>query len=342
MLHVIKIKNKSDLVKYDLNINVFNNYDFEVIDIIPMRKIFILETDKGYKILKRINYNLETYNFILKGLDYIRSNGFDRIMKINKTKDGKNFYQWKEDYYFIMDMIDGRESQFDNPIDVETNTKGIADLHIASEGFKYYNTNKNICGNMIENFKVKLKQMELFYNIANLNKENEFDKTFLEIYPRIEKQMKDSIKFLEASNYYKLCSEENKIILCHHDLAHHNLLIKDNETYFIDFDYAVIDLKIHDLSNFINKIEKNNVYDFSACRKILKIYNSINNIEQNELSVMYGFLSFPKDIYDITKNYYTRLKDWEYKTFIKRFENKIILNWSKEEFLNKYRMEYLG
>lgn len=342
MLQLVKVKNKTDLMKYDLDVNMFKNYNFEVLDVIPVRKIFILQTDKGYKVLKRINYSLESYNFILKGLEYVRSNGFERVLEINRTKEGKDYLEWKGDCYCIMDMVEGRESQFDNPMDVEMNTKGIAELHLASEGFKYYNTNKNICGNMIENCKMKLEEMNLFYNIANINKHNEFDKTFIKIYPEIEKQMVDSINYLEGSNYYKLCSEEDKIVFCHHDLAYHNMLIKDDETYFIDFDYAVIDLKVHDLSNFITKIEKNAEYDFNDCKNIIEIYNSINSIDKNELSVLYGFLLFPKDIYDITKNFYTRLKDWNFNTFLNRLQNKIILNKSKEEFLDKYKGEFLG
>ncbi len=62
---------------------------------------------------------------------------------------------------------------------------------------------------------------------------------------------------MKQSEYYNLCKEKEKIVFCHHDLAHHNILINKEEVYFLDFDYAVIDLKVHDICNFINKAIKN-------------------------------------------------------------------------------------
>ncbi|SHH97598.1 CotS family spore coat protein [Clostridium grantii] len=342
MLPFVKVKNKSDLIKYDLDINIFKKYDFKVLDIIPVRKIYILETDKGYKVFKRLNYSLENYNFILKGLEYIKSNGFRRVISIDSTIDGKPYLEWKGELYCVMDMVDGRESQFSNPIDVEMDIEGIANLHLASEGFKFYNTKRNICGNMIHHYRIMENQMKIFYGIADMGKNNEFDIMFKSIFSEIIAQINKSIRILEKSCYYKLCSREDKIVLCHHDLAHHNILIKDDKAYFIDFDYAVIDLKVHDLCNFINKIEKNSYYDFKDCKQIIKNYDSINSLDEMELSVLYGFLTFPKDIYDILRNYYTRAKEWDYETFLNRLQLKIDLHESKEEFLELFNKEYLG
>jgi CotS family spore coat protein len=342
MLPFVKVKNKSDLIKYDLDINIFKQYDFKVLDITPVRKIYILETNKGYKVFKRLDYSLDNYNFILKGLDYIKSNGFSRIININSTTDGKNYLEWKGELYCVMDMVHGRESQFSNPIDIEIDVEGIANLHLASEGFKYYDTKRNTCGNMIHHYSSMINEMNIFYGIARIGKDNEFDSIFKNIFDKIIVQINKSICILENSCYYKLCSREDKIVLCHHDLAHHNILIKDDKAYFIDFDYAIIDLKVHDLCNFINKIEKNCYYDFKECKQIIKTYDDINSLDEMELNVLYGFLSFPKDIYDIVRNYYTRAKEWDYETFLNRLQSKVDLYEAKEEFLELFNKEYIG
>ena len=66
-------------------------------------------------------------------------------------------------------------------------------------------------------------------------------------------EIKDSIDMLDKAGYYKLCSEDDKVVICHNDLAYHNILINNGEAYFIDFDYVIIDLKVHDLCNFISR-----------------------------------------------------------------------------------------
>jgi len=68
---------KEWLSKYNLDIKLFNSYDFLVTDVIPLRKVFILLTDKGNKILKKIDYTKEDLYFIVYGIDYLTNNGFD-------------------------------------------------------------------------------------------------------------------------------------------------------------------------------------------------------------------------------------------------------------------------
>jgi CotS family spore coat protein len=338
MLENIRFKDKKALIQYDLNINIFKNYNFIVEDAIPVRKVFILVTDKGNKILKRLNYGIESLEFIQKGVDYIKKHSFDRVFNYEITKEGKAYVIWKKHIYTIMDLIEARESEYSNPIDVSIASKGLGELHKASEGFKYKNKIRYACGNTINSFKRKLEEMELFKNIAILGEnKTEFDNIFLENSNYYKKQIEESIKILEKSNFYKLCSEEDKVVLCHHDLAHHNILIKNEEAYFVDFDYSIIDLKVHDLCNFINKVEKCSAYGMENTNRIIENYCANNDIDKKELEVLYGMLVFPQDFYNISKAYYTRTKDWNYDMFLEKLIKKNDFKEDREEFLEKFR-----
>ncbi len=99
--------------------------------------------------------------------------------------------------------------------------------------------------------------MNFFKKIANIHKnKNEFDNLFLSEIDYYIDEISKSINILENSHYYDICKENDKISICHHDLAYHNILIKEDEAYFIDFDYAILDLKVNDLCNFITKVIK--------------------------------------------------------------------------------------
>ncbi|MCY6485584.1 CotS family spore coat protein [Clostridium aestuarii] len=338
MLQNVKIRDKKELVKYNLCVNIFKRFNFKVEDVIPVRKVFILITDQGNKILKKINYDIDELEFIYAGIKYIRNNGFDRVFEYTLTKDNKIYTICNKDLYCVMDLIEGRESEYSNPIDIAIASQGLGELHKACEGFRYNGKTRCVYGNTIDSFKRKLYEMELFKNIASLSeKKSEFDDIFLDNVDYYKDKIKDSINILEKSSFYKLCSQEDKKILCHHDLAHHNILIKEDKSYFVDFDYCIIDLKVHDLCNFINKAEKKSAYDIEFTNTIIENYCMYNELNKKELEVLYGMLTFPQDFYTISKQYYTRTKEWEYKVFLQRLIKKNEFKEDKEEFLKKFK-----
>ncbi len=128
---------------------------------------------------------------------------------------------------------------------------------------------------------------------------------------------------------------------CHHDLAHHNIIINKEEAYFIDFDYSIIDLKVHDLCNFINKAIKNSVYDLDKCELILKEYQSTNTLQNSELQVLYGLLSFPQNFYEIARDYYTRRKNWDEEVFLDKLKSRLELKDDNIQFLGEFKKSFL-
>ncbi|MBU5486162.1 CotS family spore coat protein [Clostridium sp. MSJ-11] len=324
------------LIKYDLDISLFKQFNLEPYDIYPIRSIFIVNTDKGDKILKKIDYSKDELLFINEGLNYIRDK-FDRIMNFNKTVDGDIYALYNEEMYCMIDIFEGRECDYSNPIDIFTVAKGLGELHAASSGFNSQLDNRVNSGKMINKFNRRLKEMEVFKTISNLSEYNgEFDQIFLENIDHYIEEIKRSIKLLEASSYYKLCEEKDKVILCHHDLAYHNVIIKNNEAYFIDFDYAIVDLKVHDICNFINKVLKSSAYDIGKGKKIMDEYTKVNSIDKREMTVLYGLLTFPQDFYSISRDYYTRRKDWSEQTFINKIKKKTEIEEFRIEFLKEF------
>lgn len=333
-----KYDSREELCEYDLDVNLFKKFGLSVYEVVPVRKAFILCTSKGNKILKKVNYSLEELKFIYNSLNYINKS-FNRTINFVTTLDGNIYTLWNNEVYFIMDLVKGRESEFSNPVDLNITSKSLAEFHKAGEGINSYVSfkSRNNCGNFIGALKRKKEEMIFFKSISNLYEEkNEFDEVFLKNVDSNIYQAEKSIDILENSKYYKLCGEENKVVLCHHDLAHHNVIIRGDKGYFIDFDYSIIDLKVHDLCNYITKAVKNSGYHIEKAKDILNQYVKINSIDKNEMKVLYGMLAFPEDFYSISRDYYTKRKDWTLETFINRIEKKTYINEDKSQFIIEF------
>jgi CotS family spore coat protein len=337
-----RYRDKKYLSKYDLSIELFDRFNLKVNDVVPIRHVYILSTDKGEKILKRVEYSKEELKFISSAIKYIK-NKFSRVLDFVETIDGEIFTLWNNDMYCVMDLVPGRECDFNNPIDISLASKGLGEFHRASEGFRDIKSNKYLAGKTIDIFKRRLQETEFFRNIANMHEyKSEFDKIFLENVNYHMTEMKKSIDLLEKSYFYKLCSEEDKIVLCHHDLAYHNILINNEEAYFIDFDYAIIDLKVHDLCNFISKVIKNFAFDTEKAASIVYDYCTTNSLDKRELYVLYGMLYFPEDFYSISRDYYTKRKDWEEEVFLDRLNKKVEYKEDRCEFFDEFKGKILN
>lgn len=332
-----RYRDKKYLSKYDLSVELFEKFDLKVNDVVPIRHVYILSTDKGTKVLKRIDYSLEQLEFINNAVKYIKKK-FDRVIGFVETIDKKVYAQWKNDIYCIMDLVEGKECEFSNPIDLNIASRGLGELHRASVGFKTNLKDKYTAGKTIDIYKRRMSEMEFFKSLANIHEcKTAFDKIFLENVEEHMKDMEESIKILENSKLNELILEEDKVVLCHNDLAYHNILISNNEAYFVDFDYAVINLKVHDLSNFINKAIKNFAFDAEKAYAVLKDYCMENTLDERELKVLYGMLYFPEDFYSISKDYYTRRKDWDEEVFLGRMIKKVSYKEDRKDFLEEIK-----
>ncbi|ADK13293.1 MULTISPECIES: CotS family spore coat protein [Clostridium] len=333
---------KKYLTKYDLCTKLFDRFDLKVYDVVPVRSVYMISTDKGEKILKKVDYTLDELKFIYNVLNYVRTK-FPRIINFVKNKAGEIYTIWDGDMYCIMDTVNGTECNFSNPIELNIAAEGLGEFHLASEGFKTGIYNKSNNGKLIDSFKRRIQEMEFFKNIANIHeKKTEFDEIFIKNWSYYIEEIEKSIILLQQSHYYKLCSEEDKVVVCHHDLAYHNILINENQAYFIDFDYAIIDLKVHDLCNFINKVIKNFAFDIDKTNSIINSYCNKNNLSRRELEVLYAMLDFPNDFYTIARDYYSKRKEWEEEVFLDRLKRKTRYKEDRKEFLQEFRDKILN
>lgn len=336
-----KYREKSQLASYDLDVKLFEKFGIEVLDIIPIRKVYLLNTNKGDKILKKIENSINHMRFLKEALKYIEPK-FDGILKFCKTIDSDFYVAWKNDTYCLLEVMPGTECQFNNLLHIEIAAKGLGNFHKSSKGFTTGNEDKNYVGKMINILKRKQDELKFFKALLiQYDEFTEFDNIVIKEIDDYIKEGDDSISFLQNSAYDSLCKDKENLAICHHDLAYHNILIQDDKVNLIDFDYAIVDLKVHDLCNFINKVEKSCLFDISKAELIIENYKKTNSLSKEELEVLYGLLLFPNDFYSICKSYYSRKKNYEEEVFLYKLSRKINDQFARKDFLKEFYSRYV-
>ncbi|MGL4774434.1 MAG: CotS family spore coat protein [Clostridium sp.] len=345
-MNKVRYIEKKYLCKYDLSEEFFKNINLEALDITPLRKLYILDTTSGKKILKRVEYEEERINFICLALDYINRN-FTNTIKFDVLCNNKKCVEWNGDKYILMDVIKGREVTFTNQIEVELCAQTIAKYHESGKGIKDYIEiimgKKIILKDIPNMYKETLKNIdEIYSRVKGFTFLDDFDRKFIEKYNEIKEDINKAIEWSENKfEYNNLINKQDLITLCHNDLAHHNFIIDEGIVSLLDFDYCSIGLRVIDLGDFIIKSIKNAAYDIEKGINALKAYNEVTQLDKEELNLLYSILIFPKEICTIIKDYYYKRKDWEEEAFISKFDFKLLNEDFRKEFCEEYKKIFL-
>lgn len=331
------------LCKYDLSEEFFAKLSLEIEDIIPLRKVFVLLTNEGKKILKLIDSSEERILFINEALNYIYKE-YNDVLSYYVNKDGKIVHHFRENTYVLLDMIEGREATFTNPIEIEMCAKSIANMHKASKGIFNKLNGDIVKGNLGEYLPYQFnKAKEDLDNIKEYVKrfrhKDEFDKTFLENVDNNIYQIQKAIELLAMCEYNSMLEDFNKRVLCHNDLAHHNFIIDGDRVKIIDFDYCKIDTRAVDVANYVIRVIKNSYYDISKFKLVLDSYNSIEKLSKQEIKLIYSIISFPRDFVTIVRDYYYKQKKWDYEVFLNRLNDKISNENYRKDLIENFIVE---
>lgn len=330
-------------------INLVNdNYHINAAFITKIKNVYKLQSDKDEYCLKVIHYEYEHFIFIVEAIKHLNKNGFNNVPEIINTIKGKEYIKFGDYYVYLTKWIDARQCNYDNPFDVILASAALARLHKKSENFE---VRKDMAPRIywfrwIEIFNTRKYEILDFKSRINRKEiKTEFDYKYLSMLDRQLNIAEEAVSNLTHTQYYnKMLLEINKKGFCHHDYAHHNVLIgKDNELFIIDFDYCILDTHLHDLASLLIRKMKNGKWDLNSALFIMDVYNSIYPVEISDISVMSAFIQFPQDFWQLGIQYYWEKQPWGEEFFMNKL-NKIYFDIDeKQEFIEKFRnLRYRG
>lgn len=325
---------------------VESNYNFKVNDVKQIKNAYKISTNEGNKCLKFSKYDLGQYKFIMESIGYLIKNGYESVLPPYITKSGENFIKLPWGYGYLCDWIDSREADFKNPVELKMCVDALSNLHYLSRGFTApkESRGRNYYGKWLKRFKKRCDEL-LYFKALIKSKDNitEFDKCYLKYFDIHYKQALKTISDIEGSKYFEIMEEHKKLSsICHHDSANHNFLItKDLNIYLIDFDYCILDTHIHDLASIIIRNMKYGHWSMYTMEFILEIYTNKIPINEDERYLIFCFMEFPQDFWQIGLQYYVEKQSWGEDFFLKKLHRIVEDCRDRMEFIKELEASFV-
>ena len=320
-------------------------FNIKIESIKANKGVYYLNTNKGERCLKKINYGPQKLLFVYGAKEHLIENGFERVDKYFLNIDNYPYALVNEDLYTLSMWLNGRECDFHKIEEVKLAAKTLAELHIASKGYDPPENSKlkSDLGRWPGLMKKRIKALDKMKEMARKkNNKTDFDMLYIKSMEFYKELAKEANNTLLISDYERLCAvaEEEKTF-CHHDFTYHNIIIdEDEKVNIIDFDYCKREIRAFDISNFMIKVLKRVDWDLEFAKAIIDSYNEIAKLETSEYRVLLAYLQFPQRYWRLANRYYYNEVTWGANTFAKKIQGIIDEQENYLKFIKEFKGHY--
>ncbi|MZP28400.1 CotS family spore coat protein [Heliobacterium undosum] len=318
----------------------------------PVRGAYRIEDTGGVWVLKRFPHAVEDLQFIFRAQHHLAARGFRRFSPIRLTPQGALCLSVGSEHWLCSAWVEGRECDFDRWRDLAATAAAVAEFHYAGRGF----IASEFAGRCLwqrwpQIIATKTAQLEACRRVAvermeqrvhaggeEPNDSTEFDRLFLTHADTLLAEAREACALLDHSAYSMLMEREAAGGgLCHHDLAHHNVIIDDEgQIFFLDFDHAVMDTRLHDVGSLLIRALKRDRWSVEKGVNLLSAYHDAYPLSQAEREVLVAFLSFPNDFWQYVYAYYFESLAQPPEYHIKRLKRFLNHQKQRRRFLNDF------
>ena len=291
---------------------------FQVEVIVPTRSAWRIETSAGPRYLKRTAASRAELPFVIGLHDYLAQVAPGMVPHILRTKQGRDRLLCAGQVYLVLDCLAGREADYLKDGDPEAAAGGLALFHRVARGYRPPAPlgARRRYGTWPAQMRVRLRGLDRFRAMAEAAG-GAFDLCYLALWPDYRRQGEMALACLANSGYGPLSARAAAAReICHHDLAHHNVLLHGERVRFLDLDYAVGDSVLHDLVNLANHLLRLYEWDVRPARAALLRYWGGSWPLPPILEAFRAMLIWPQDFWQIGRQYYDEKQPWSTEDFL--------------------------
>lgn len=257
----------------------------------------ILNSEILSAINRNYDINVKEYSKIPNGIEnkvyrIIDTNNKDYILKVYSTNNWEKIQEeaWlllsleKNTKIKVIQILQDKNKNYVGKINniIFAIFTFIPGQHKNKEDLDYLFLSKVIQN--IKNFHFASKKYSIKLKYHKIENQNLVDCFFFKFY---RQGIINSIEYLNildiTQNFFRVVMDYKFTTIIHRDLSVHNMIIKDNDIYFIDFDDFIISTPLIEITSFINRSQclnsKKNIFNIELAKKIIKKFdfNQITN-----------------------------------------------------------------
>jgi CotS family spore coat protein len=297
--------------------------------------VWLIETDRGKVIVKKIPAKKEYLSFMIHAIDFLKAHGV-RTPGVWKTATGADHVFFNGEYYVVFDAINGKKPKYKNEKELVKILQGMAQFHKASFGIQIP-PDVPLSSDLEDwktEYQAKLQKLVNWKEERSRSIEkNDFDRQFLQYIDLFSRQCMEALSILDQSCYQQwIESTRLHKTLRHQDFAAGNLILDENgKLNVFDMDSLTIDLPVRDMRRISNKVmRKQKKWDLELLLKMMRAYQEVNPLTTEQYKVFLADISFPHLFYgQVSKYYGNSEKEWTEKKHLRRFKEVIETELSK-------------
>lgn len=320
----------------DISRIVQHCYGIKVLSITPHRRVFRLETNLGTRFFKPFHLSEARLQLIVEAKAHLLFQGFREFCPFVAALDGTPYVRVGEQLYYMTPWIEGHPANYDSPFELRQSMLLFARFHQAAVNFDPPQEMFSYLGKWPAIFHKRQEEItECREQAQTMRQPTVVDECFLRTADFYLEEAEKAIAMLAETEYTVMCQEAAQLRpFCHHDPAHHNVLItRENTTILIDFDYLLQDLHLHDLASLVIRNGKSSNWNLKRAEYLLKSYSEVSEVSPSDLAVIRAFATFPHDIWLWAKARYIEKRSWSLAYYMKEWQRKTRHESERQRFL---------
>lgn len=319
---------------------LLEKYSITVKSVSKGRECYLCDTNLGAMALREYKGSKERAGFLEEMLRHLKASGL-LVERIMQTNEGEVLVEDEEERKFLLcENYSGAECDTQNKEDMYMAVKMLAKLHNASANFQgvypeMIRRNQNSLLDICERHNREMKQVRNY--IKNKKKKNSFERLFVS---QCDQFLKKALSITESLKNVEC--EPELYGFCHGDYNQHSIVFSKQGVVIVGLDRFSYDLQIRDLANFIRKMMEKNNWDVELGRGLIKEYNEIHCLKEQEKKYLYFFLAYPEKFWKLANHYNSAHKAWLSERNVEKLEKVILQEEKREAFLALLFCEGIG
>ncbi|HAT4362693.1 MAG: CotS family spore coat protein [Clostridium perfringens] len=286
--------------------------------------------------LKKVYYDEGTLLFIYSVMEWFARNEI-KLPKMLPSKFNGRFVKANNMLFMLCPWVKGEKCNFDNLQHILLSIENLAKMHNCSRNFKAIEGSLIKTGFdslYISTLKHFNKILSSFNTATKMKHKDKFSSIFLDVFDENIYLAKEALLVSGAINNKNLSRS-----LCHGDYVNKNILIDNTDVWVIDFDKASLNYSMYDLCYFMRRLLKrsNTNWDIDLTRKILKTYNSIAPLTEDDFKYVFSYLAFPQKYWRLSKDYYNNIKKCNKSMFVESLKEVALDTYAQVRFVEELR-----